>query len=869
VEKALSAVAVACHRFWPLVLVASAALSVASIVYAHRNLELVSERNELVPKEADFNRRFEAWEEDFGDQEYIIVVIEGGPADRDAMKALAARVAARVRREPEHFTHVVERIDPKEFGDAALLYASTAQARTLADRALAFSRALAEYDGLGPAAVARSLAARLRRGAAGGEDPQTLRDESRLAAGLLGEYYFALKGRSESEADLLERLFESDAPDPAEDPDGYLFSPDGSMLYVQVMPIKSDGSLDQISGPVAALRRILAEELGGASRLRAGITGLPTIYSDEMATTNRDMTIATIAGFALVGTLFVAAFRSLVRPLLAVLTLAAAVAWTFGLTALILGQLNLFATVFTIVLVALGIDFGLHILEHYRRLMRRDSRRAVADTFRATGRGLTVGALTTVAALMSATLSGFRGLAQLGLIAGLGLLVCFLAMLTLLPALLGLVDGTLRRASAAPEPELPPRPLRRPSWIPVSLLSLGGLALAPSLSFDYDLLGLQSPRLESVRWEHQILRRDPRTLFCTSLCRDRDELEERRKRFRQLEAVGRIESPFPEDEAEKRRILEPVAAALDRMVLPPVGPFDAEGARAALRELASLTYGPGFKDAHLASYGVHDAIGFGLTQEEAARRADVVRRTEERLRGRIAEALDALRRMCRPPPLTVEALGPEMRRLFVGRTSGRLALKIFPREGRNLWEWEPMQEFVAAVRGADPEITGVPVQTYESCRVLYRAFLKAAWLALCAIVLMIGVAFRSVRDVVISMSPLALGVALLLGIMSLTGLSFNFANFFAVPILIGTAVDNGCHLVNAARKRASFPGTIRAMTLCSLTTIIGFSMLIFSEHRGIASLGLVMTIGTTCALAVSLTVTLALVTRLRPAPTGA
>lgn len=842
-------VAAACNRFWPVVLIGCALATAGSVWISIERLDLVSDRNDLVNEEEEFNQRFEGYIDDFGDQEFLIVVVEGD--DREAMKALARRVSDRVRASP-HFEYVIERVEPEGFGDAAMLYMPAADLDAIVTQIEFAAGHAGRYEGLGPEAIARTAEARIR-----GVGPITddVRDESLLAAGLLAEYYFALSGRK-AERGIMTG---PENGDPTLDPDGYLFSPDGRMLYLQLMPVKSSGSLDEIEKPIVDTREILASELGEYPQLRAGITGLPAIYSDEMTTTNRDMTRATILSVILIGGLFIVALRSVLRPLLAVVTLAVSMAWTFGATALMLGRLNLFAMVFTIVLVALGIDFGIHILTHYVHHFRTSSLQAVRDAFAHSGRGLIVGALTTAAAFLSAVLTGFRGLMELGLISGVGLLICLVAMCTLFPALLGMVDGFRRgrMGDDAPEPADPPP--SRLGWIAVSMMAVAGATMIPGVEFDYNLLDLQSPTLDSVVWEQRMLKGDPRALFCVSLCDTREELERRREKFEKLAAVGRVEALFPDDEPAKRERLERAARELRGVEMPPFAAVDVDRARAALESLIRAADDDALRELRLVSHGLRMQLG---SAREDANRRRLVDDVQIRLREDLTRGLTEIRRAAAAPAIAADNAHPELVRMFVGRRSGQYALKIFPK--RSLWEWEPLKEFVAATRDVDPQIVGVPIQVFESSRLLLRSFLTAAWLSICAILLLISLSFWSLRDIVISLSPLVLGVPILLGIMKLGGIAFNFANFFAVPILIGTGVDNGVHLVNTARAGISLAGTRRAVTLCSLTTIIGFGMLVFSEHRGISSLGMVLAIGAAACLLVSHTVTTALIRAWRP-----
>jgi len=186
----------------------------------------------------------------------------------------------------------------------------------------------------------------------------------------------------------------------------------------------------------------------------------------------------------------------------------------------------------------------------------------------------------------------------------------------------------------------------------------------------------------------------------------------------------------------------------------------------------------------------------------------------------------------------------------VGR-DGRIQVKIVPRE--DIWQFEKLTRFVAEMRQVDDEVTGVPISVYESAQLMRRTFLSAAVLTLLLVSLLLWLSSRSVRYVLLALLPLVVGLIWLLSLMGWFGLSFNLANFFAIPILIAIGVDGGVHLQerwNTMSSGSLFDtSTPMAVTLSFATTMIGFGGLLLAHHRGLASLGGVMVLGSlTCML---------------------
>ncbi len=177
---------------------------------------------------------------------------------------------------------------------------------------------------------------------------------------------------------------------------------------------------------------------------------------------------------------------------------------------------------------------------------------------------------------------------------------------------------------------------------------------------------------------------------------------------------------------------------------------------------------------------------------------------------------------------------------------GRFQIKVNPNE--NVWEFSKLQHFVSELRTIDPEVSGVPVGVLESAQLMRRTFLSAAGITVILVALLLFFASGSLVSVLLTMLPLGVSILWLLEFMGLFGLNFNLANFFAIPILIAIGVDGGVHFLARWRELQGREGlfstsTPTAVTLSFMTTMIGFGGLLLAHHRGLASLGAVMVIG--------------------------
>ena len=163
-----------------------------------------------------------------------------------------------------------------------------------------------------------------------------------------------------------------------------------------------------------------------------GLTGEDVIAADEMAITQVDVRKASQIALFGVTLLFIIAYRGVVKPLLAVFSLVIALCWSIGWATFVVGHLNILTIVFATILIGLGIDFGIHVLERYKeeRMSGGDILHALQKTVQGTGRGNFAGAMTTAMAFGGMIFTDFIGIVELGKISGGGIIFCICLLYT-------------------------------------------------------------------------------------------------------------------------------------------------------------------------------------------------------------------------------------------------------------------------------------------------------------------------------------------------------------------------------------------------------------------------------------------------------
>lgn len=846
-----------------IVVAAGLALALLAGLFASQRLVMATARIDLIGQDVPYVRKLLDLEEEFGDLNSIVAVVRG--EDERAARAVADALAARVREDTARFRGVFHRFDPTRLGAQALLFADAEQLAQLDAMAQRLLPGLA--GGALPGAIdgfAGELEARLAAGGAGGGGGDAALVG--IADALLRDLGAALAGEDPTGTPLDELAGWDDV--------GYVRGGDGSFILLIAFREADTGELDPKSAAVAAARAAAGELERAHPGVEVGFTGKPVLDVDEMRTYEVDSTKTSLVALISVTLLLVVAFRRLLAPLLVGGCLLLAVIDTLGFAALWPGHLNLMAVVFVVVVIGLGVDFGVHLVARYDELSAagRPPREALSETLRRTGPAIVTGAATTAAAFLCAVLTDFKGLREFGVIAAAGVIASLGVMLTVLPALVLLVDRR-RGKPAPPGPGITLRALggvdRLTRGHPRKVLAVAAgvtllaAAFAPRVRYDGNLLALQDPTLDSVQLELRLLRDEQlSSWFLAYTTADLAELEAAAARARAIPGVERVESVLDRLPAGQDERLEAVHALQERARgLAPAAEWGDERLRAALARLQealetaldeALTGG---REEALAT------LERLLERTEAALQAaaDGVHPAARRYDRALAAAIERRLAPLSGPPtelLTPANLPPELKDRLIGR-SGRYLLRIYPEE--DLWEPAPRGRFLAAVQAVLPEVTGIPLLVHESSRSMAHGYLQAGLYSLGLVAVCVLLHFRRLGPSLLSLGTLGLGGLWLAGLLGACGLPLNPANLIALPLLLGIGIDTSVHVIHRAQEVGPHEPLIgtslgSAVSFSGLTSVASFGSLAIASHPGSASIGIVVSLGILCCLVAGLTV---------------
>jgi len=623
--------------------------------------------------------------------------------------------------------------------------------------------------------------------------------------------------------------------------------PEEIRRFIMTKPILDFNALMPGAEASAAIRKAASDlHLDPEHGVRVRLTGPVPLVDEEFGTlTDRVvlMTAAMMGGVLLTLWLALKSFR-IIGAILVTLFSGLVITMALGLAAV--GVFNIISIAFIALFVGLGVDFGIQFCVRYRseRHYNHDIREALPLTGRAMGVPLALAAGATAAAFFSFLPTTYTGVAELGMVAGIGMIVAFLLSITLLPALL-LLLGPPREVedvgfrSLAPLDRFMARHRRAVLWIS-ALAGAASLAAITQLYFDSNPLNLRSPKVESVSTLFDLMKNpqtSPNTIDVpTPSLAAADALAPVIAKAPLVQQTLTLSSFVPDDQEKKLALIGDAAGLLDATLDPfevAAPPSDAEIV-AALRKTAAGLREAAKGDAKPAQ----DARALAGALERVAQAGpDARARATEALVPGLKTMLRQVSNSLKAERVTIATMPTELREDWVAR-DGTARIQVTPRDTSN--EPAALSAFSDEVLRIAPQATGAPISIRESGKTIMGAFEEAGALSFVVIVILLAVTLRRAFDVMATIAPLVLAGALTLATCVALDLPLNFANVIALPLLLGIGVAFSIYFVVAWRNGMSDllqSSLTRAVFFSATTTASGFGTLWLSVHPGTASMG--------------------------------
>jgi hopanoid biosynthesis associated RND transporter like protein HpnN len=647
----------------------------------------------------------------------------------------------------------------------------------------------------------------------------------------------------------------------------------GPYHFVLVQPHQDFGSLQPGGAATQAMRDVIA----GLPFVQSGdahvrITGQVALADEEFATVAQGAVEGLLGSLVLITLWLFLAVHSwrLIVPIL--MTLVLGLMLTVLFAAVAVGTLNLVSVGFGVLFVGIAVDFAIQFSVRYRefRFETRDAAAAMTETARRVGVQILIAALATAAGFLAFVPTAFSGVAELGLIAGAGMIMAFICTLGFLPAAITVFRprGEAGEVGFAFAARIDPVFVRRrvPILLGFGVLAIAAIVLSPRLAFDSDPLDTKNPDTEAMRTLRDLINNpvtNPYTIDVLAPdAKAAAALGDRLAGLPTVNGVISINSFVPADQQQKLAVIADANTILAPTLAPhgsaaPVTADDIRmAAKAALAQIdPALAKLP--KDHPLA------LLAADLRRMQSAPDR-VLTAANAALTRFLPAQLGHLRAALGAQPVTLDTIPPDFARDWL-LPDGRARVQVNPKPEAQ--SPAGLRAFVEQVTAVAPNAGGSAVTIAATADTIVGAFRQAAIYAVIAIALLLLALLRRVLDTALVMAPLLMSALLTLLIAVLLPLPLNFANIIALPLLLGVGVSFNIYFVMNWRAGQHHPlgsATARAILFSALTTGTAFGSLALSAHPGTASMGKLLLISLGCTLLASLVFIPALLASMTP-----
>jgi len=852
--------------FWPQVV-----LFVLCVVYTVFYLKADMNRDDLVGPNQKYHQNYLAFQKEFPQPDDLVVVVES--SDLEKNRQFVERVAAKMQAETNLFQDIFYQQSLAMMGNKALQFADATnlvEMQSMMGTVKPFIEQFTQTTNLVSLFDQINKAFRTAKQEENEQNKSLVRSLPALER-IVSQAHDDLLHPGVPPSPNVSTLLDSS-------PDALLASY-LTFAHGRIFVVTCHAPNDDMTGDVVDRLRVLVQETRNeVPGVNVGITGEPVLDYDEMTQSQKDATLASVVSLVLCAIIFIYGYSETGRPIKATICLLVGVGYTMAFTTATVGHLNILTITFVPMLIGLAMDYAVHLITRYEEELHhgKSNEAAITKAIVYTGQGIFTGALTTAGAFLAMCFTNFQGIKEMGLICGGGLLVCFIPMMTILPILLlrgrqNELDHQIHEDDHRARIEN--YWLQRPVMVAglTATLCLLALLAARKVYFDYNLIKMQSPSLSSVVFERTLLdSADKSLLYGAVLADSLTDAVEKQDRIEKLPTVASTEPPFyreflHSDEGEKRKLIRAIKSEIADLKFKP-----ADLQPVNLEDLSqTLFYTSCYAGLAAQNVGTNDPALTGqlvsLAQSmtdfrrlllsagpaQAKEYASKLAEFQQALLGDLRSTFELLQQQDADSAPTVNDLPPPLHHRFVG-VNGKFLIQVYPKE--DVWQRSAQEAFVNDLRTVDPNVTGTPVQLYVYETVLRDSYVQAAWYSLAAIAIMVFLHFRSLIAMILALVPVAIGTLWLAGIMGWTGVPINLANIMTLPLVIGIGVTNGIQILNRYAEEGT-PGILsrstgKAVLVSGLTAISGFGSLILAQHRGIRSLGIIMSAGiATCMIA--------------------
>lgn len=805
-----------------------------SVIYSQKHFSVDSDLNHLVKQDAPWRDNLDKTTQAFGDSESsLVVVISGG--DRQQVQHITENLTNDFSKQPS-FKDVFAPSTLPWLKQQALWFLSDQEfndfTQNLASLMPRLQRASMSQSQIDPTLPAKQLLAQLNQAIETKDD-----NAARLLIQALNQVADSTQSANHHQSTATQAVNWFS-----------LLFPETKQTSYQIISINAqpDRSQKEPNRFIMETAQNIINQYSDVSGVQIRLTGQTALDFDEIKDANHSVKLA--GTMSLIGLIVVLGFgiRSLRIIAASYVAVIVGLVWTLALGLWLVGNYNTISIVFLVMFIGLGVDFSIHFCLRIREEqgLHANNQATLLTSIRGTLTPLSLCALTSAIGFLGFYPTAYTGLAELGIISAAGMLMGLVATFSVIPVFFFLFGYPRKKQQVIEQAHSD-----EGYWlvehhklvigIAVMLLIVAGIG-ASQMKFDFSTLVLKSPKSESVNTLEEIQQQGLTSSYqMMMLAKTPAQAQQWQQQLATLPEVSNalsINSFLPQDRNSK-------IVTLSHATNQPTSP-EAKGI--APIQLAEKLQTSPYKDA-LSSHTLHWL--------KTATQAEIYQTISQQALQPLAQMQQGFTQMMQAPPATIKDIPTQLAQRYYNQD---YALVVAYPSG-DMRDVKQLDEFINAVQTVAPNATGRPVAEQQVGKIITQAFMQATCYSLALIALVLLFALKHKRDVVLSFIPLLLTTLSTMAVAHWSGFSLNMANIIVIPLIFGLGVDNGIHIVERFREVGSVKAfyqssTPKAAILSSLTTIVTFGSLLLADHRGMFSIGFLLTIAIGFLLVYSLTV---------------
>jgi len=668
----------------------------------------------------------------------------------------------------------------------------------------------------------------------------------------------------------------------------YFLSYDKEALILNAIPNFSLMERDKIMSSTKTVQSILDNLLEDFPDVEAGLSGSIAKEHDEQVSSQRSLGYTTGIAFVAIFILLIVSFRMWVAPLFAILNLVVGLIWAMGAATLLVGKLNMFTQTMSVLILGLGIDFSIHLFSVFteKRAAGESVISAMEHTFLKSGKGILTGGVTTACAFFALVISRARGMKEMGIVMGSGLLAILLATLLFLPILFILRErlkekrlSKRKKGKSIIQRDISFRFLGHTGrWLSQHYLITILVSIAISafliwsafqIQWDNDYKNMEPKGITSMLLMDVILEKFDLSMdYALVLTDNVQESYELAKKCRDLGTVAQTEDIslfLPTPEQQQKRISYVLEVRDKMLAVEAQTDLQKDALSVLINEIARLEMNI-MEMQDMAFIGGQDKVDNKCKQivgdpdnPDSKRIVQDLIQTLETDNPKAIQGLSAfiqsfapyfkqsVLRMCSTDAIQLEDLPESILDRYSNRTRDLFLITVYPTG--SIYDGKFLNRFADDVERVSEKATGSGPLFKALLRIFGQDGRNAIILTIIVVFLLLWIDFHSPRQAIMAMIPLALGAFWMVGLMHIVGMKLSMMSVMGLPLIIGIGIDDGVHIIHRWRHEGKgkiqvvFASTGKAILLTSLTTMFAFGSLVFSIFPALGQFGSALFIG--------------------------